>query len=178
MRTFLLLLALISISIGCDGQKKKASSSNSTETNYYFIRHAEKDLSDPSNRNPNLTEEGEARAERWRDYFKDKEIDAVYSTNYLRTMRTAEPTARAIGVTIQKYNPSELYSEDFQKATKGKNVVVVGHSNTTPGFANKASGKTASFAPIDESEYYHLYQVSLSEEDGVVTKNTASIKLD
>lgn len=182
MRKIVLLLVLATFSVSCDGQKNKSESTNNEfVTNYYFIRHAEKNLSDPSDSNPDLTAEGEARAERWKDYFADKDIDAVYSTDYIRTMRTAEPTAKANGVAIQNYDPSALYDEDFKTATLGQNVVVVGHSNTTPNFANMALGEGQSFNAIDESEYFHLYHVSLLEEndnEGEVKKSNVALKID
>jgi len=178
MRILLFLFVVTATTLSCDGQKKKESPSNTITTNYYFIRHAEKDLSDASNRNPDLTTEGEERAERWKAYFSDKDIDAVYSTDYIRTMRTATPTALANNVEIQIYNPSELFSEDFELATRGKNIVVVGHSNTTPNAANVALGTTY-FKDIDESEYFHLYHVQLvvNDETGEVidTKNAAIV---
>ncbi|HLU81326.1 MAG TPA: histidine phosphatase family protein, partial [Flavobacteriaceae bacterium] len=57
-------------------------------TTYYFIRHAEKDLSEPTNNDPHLTEEGLKRAAFWAKYFADKNIDKIYSTNYSRTIQT------------------------------------------------------------------------------------------
>ncbi len=174
MRNLLVLLVFIATAVGCDGQKKK----NKTQqvTNYYFIRHAEKDLSDPTNRNPDLTSEGEARAERWRDYFSDKEIDAVYSTKFTRTLETARPTAKANNLIIKGYDPKALYDEAFKLATTGLNVVVVGHSNTTPNFANAVYGEPDAFKEIDESEYYHLYHVQLvGEGQGIVKKMQALV---
>lgn len=151
------------LTVAC-GQDKKATTPKkaSNQTTYYFIRHAEKDLSDPSNRNPKLTTQGEERAQEWMNYFKDKNIEVVYSTSYERTMNTALPIANAAGLLINNYDPSELYSTDFQKETKGKNVVVVGHSNTTPAFVNKILGSTT-YSDIDESEYGHLYTVTVTD---------------
>ena len=42
---------------------------------------------------------------------------------------------------ILQYDPRKMYTEDFVTATKGKTVLIVGHSNTTPVFANKILGK-------------------------------------
>lgn len=162
-----LLLAVMSTACGQD-KKDTASHTANDQTTYYFIRHAEKDLSDPSNRNPKLTEQGEKRAQEWMSYFKDKNIQAVYSTNYERTMNTALPTANAAGLLIRNYNPAQLYSEEFQKATKGKSVVVVGHSNTTPYFVNKVLGEDR-YTDIDESEYGHIYTVTVVDGKAEVT---------
>ena len=107
---------------------------------YYLVRHAEKDRSDKTNSNPELTDLGHQRALRWSSVFENVTFDAVYSTNYLRTIATAKPTASAKGLEIQFYNPRELYSKDFQQETLGKTVLVVGHSNTTPQFVNAILG--------------------------------------
>lgn len=177
MRKLLVLLVLITVSVSCDGQKKNKATTEQV-TNYYFIRHAEKVLSDPSNSNPDLTPEGEARAERWKDFFTDKDIDAVYSTNYLRTMRTAEPTAKANSLAIKKYDPRALNDGAFKLATTGLNVVVVGHSNTTPNFANAVYGEPDAFKEIDESEYFHLYHVQLAGEGKDLVKKKEVLVID
>ena len=105
-------------------------------TTYYLIRHAEKDRSDPSNSNPELTLEGRQRSQRWSAVFERIALDAVYSTNYLRTIQTASPTAEAHHIAIQFYDPRALYSEEFKASTTGQNVLIVGHSNTIPELAN------------------------------------------
>ncbi|MDT0554558.1 SixA phosphatase family protein [Patiriisocius hiemis] len=135
----------------------KASKENTT---YYLIRHAEKDKSDAKNRDPHLTEKGMARATRWAAYFKDKNIDAVYSTPYHRTKETALPTANSLKLDIIEYNPRAMYSDSFKKATKGKNVLIVGHSNTTPQFTNLIIGKDA-FPSMSEDDNSSLYIVKI-----------------
>ena len=70
-----------------------SSCTSDETTTYYLIRHAEKDRTDNTNRNPHLNPEGEKRAQNWSTYFKDIKLDAVYSTNYNRTIQTATPTA-------------------------------------------------------------------------------------
>ncbi len=114
----------------------------------------------PSSHNPDLTKKGEQRATEWKAYFDDKKIDAIYSTNFKRTMNTARPTAIGNGLEIKTYNPSKLNSSSFKKNTKGKNVLVVGHSNTTAQFAN-AILKRNEAPEIDESDYGNLYIVRI-----------------
>lgn len=138
------------------------NSCNSDETTtYYFIRHAEKDRTDTSNKNPNLNLEGLERAEKWSSYFKNIELDAVYSTNYNRTQQTATPTATSKKLVIQSYNPSKMYDRIFQQNTKGKTVLVVGHSNTTPVFANKIIGEKK-YNNMNDHDNASLYIVQLS----------------
>jgi len=118
-----------------------AACSSDQTTTYYLIRHAEKDRTDKSNRNPNLTEKGLERSERWANYFATIEIDAVYSTNYKRTLQTATPTAKSKNLEIITYNPRKMYDSIFQQNTKAKKILIVGHSNTTPMFTNKILGE-------------------------------------
>ncbi|MBO6606774.1 phosphoglycerate mutase family protein [Psychroserpens sp.] len=146
----------------------------STETtHFYLIRHAEKDKSNPENRNPHLTEKGQERALKWREIFKHIEFDAVYSTQYHRTIETATPTAKANNLDIQFYDPRKLYSEAFKSATQGKTVLIVGHSNTTPAFVNAIIGQDK-YKSIDESNNGNLYIISINDAtiiDKVLTIN-------
>ena len=129
---------------------------------YYLIRHAEKDRSDKTNRNPELTEEGLQRAENWAKHFKDLKFDAVYSTDYNRTKQTAMPTATANNVELQFYNPSDMKIEEFIKNTKGKTVLIVGHSNTTPKFANGLLGEEK-YEDIADDNNANLYIVTITK---------------
>ena len=106
-------------------------------TTYYLIRHAEKDRTDKTNRNPNLNFDGERRAQNWAEYFKDVHLDAVYSTSYKRTIQTATPTSKIKKLKLQNYNPNKMYDSIFRSDTQGKTILIVGHSNTTPDFVNK-----------------------------------------
>lgn len=142
-------------------------------TTYYLIRHAEKDRSDKTNRDPELTRAGKKRAKRWQKYFKKVDFDAVYSSNYHRTKQTAQPTANKQKIEISIYDPRQLYSEDFQNETKGKTVLVVGHSNTTPSFVNKILGMKK-YEDMDDNNNSSLYIVTISKgktEDKVVNVN-------
>jgi len=130
-------------------------------TTYYFIRHAEKDRSDATNKNPNLIQKGLFRAAKWSYVLELVKFDAVYSTDYNRTKQTAQPTAEKNNVEITIYNPRELNSKGFIKNTKGKTVLVVGHSNTTPMFVNAVIGNKK-YESIDDSNNANLYIVTIS----------------
>ncbi len=132
-------------------------------TTYYFIRHAEKDRTDASNKNPNLNNTGKLRAANWSSVFSNIDFDMVFSTNYNRTIQTATPTAKNKDLEIQFYNPRDLFSKDFQLKTKGKTVLVVGHSNTTPQFVNKVLGKEK-YLDIDDSNNSNLYIITISNK--------------
>jgi len=141
-------------------------------TTYYFIRHAEKDRTDKTNKNPHLTDKGKSRAENWSVVFENVDFDLIYSTKYNRTVETTEPTATKQNLEIQYYSPSHLNNEDFSLNTKGKTVLVVGHSNTTPQFVNDILGKVA-YTDIDDKNNANLYILTLIGKN----KNSSLIKV-
>jgi len=138
--------------------------SNAQEvTTYYFIRHAEKLRVDKTDRNPNLNSKGLKRAKAWKEIFSNISFDAIYSTDYTRTRLTAKPTADSKNLPILIYNPRDLYSKAFQNQTKGKTILVVGHSNTTNVFANKVVG-FEKYQEIKDNNNSNLYIVTLTDK--------------
>jgi 2,3-bisphosphoglycerate-dependent phosphoglycerate mutase len=163
----LCFVLLTIVFVSCTNSEKKKSDSQadplaeSTETTiYYLIRHAEKDRNDPDNRDPELLPKGHERAKAWATYFSDKDLDLIYTTPYLRTMQTALYTASEQQIEPLQYDPAKLYSEEFQKNTKGKNVLVVGHSNTTPAFVNSILG-AEKYTDMDDKDNGSLFIVTI-----------------
>ena len=132
-------------------------------TTYYLIRHAEKNRTDKTNRNPNLNFDGEKRAQNWAEYFKDVHLDAVYSTSYNRTMQTATPASSVKKLEIQNYDPNKMYDSIFQRDTQGKTVLIVGHSNTTPAFVNKIIGEKK-YENMRDNDNASLYIVTITAD--------------
>lgn len=154
---FILLLAITFTLPSCAQDTEKA-----TETStFYFIRHAEKDRSDKTNRNPSLTQQGILRAAKWSLALQHAKFDAVYSTDYNRTKQTAQPTAEKNGLELTMYDPRNLDGKAFLEANKGKTVLVVGHSNTTPQFVNSVLGHEK-YPDIDDTNNANLYIVTVS----------------
>lgn len=159
------LILLLTLSISpLATQSLVAQEEKATDvTVYYCIRHADKDRSNPDDRNPNLTLQGNQRAQRWAKVFENVNFDAVYSTDYNRTQQTAAPTATAQNLTVNSYDPRDLFNEGFKKNTMGKTILVVGHSNTTPMFVNKVLG-SETYPWIEDSNYGALYIVTKKGE--------------
>lgn len=129
-------------------------------TTYYLIRHAEKT---DSSKNPDLSAIGLERAANWSRIFSEIPFDAVYSTDYKRTLQTATPTAEKNKKEIILYNPQSINLPDFKKETAGKTVLIVGHSNTIPAFANQLIGKKA-YADIEDTTFGNLYIITVSDD--------------
>jgi broad specificity phosphatase PhoE len=127
---------------------------------YYFIRHAEKLNIESSD--PELSIEGELRAKNWAEIFSNISFDAIYSTDYIRTRSTALPIAQSKDLELILYHPGKMDYDKFMSETKGKTVLIVGHSNTTPEFVNKIIG-IEKYQLIDHETYGNLYIVEITE---------------
>jgi len=152
----IVLTTLFTLPTGCKTAEKET-------TTYYLIRHAEKDRSDTSNKNPNLTEAGHERALRWASYFDDFDLDAVYSTEYNRTQQTAAPTAEMKALSVQSYDPRNLFDDEFKSVTINKTVLIVGHSNTTPAFVNAIVG-AQTYEDMADNDNSTLYKVMIADK--------------
>ena len=161
-KTILLLIVVSSLFVSCKDANKKIPFDKENTSVYYFIRHAEKNRSDSTNKNPSLTLQGLERANKWAVFFKDKNIAAVYSTNYKRTQQTALPIAKEQNLEIISYTAKELISEKFIANNKGKNIVIVGHSNTTPEQVNSLLGEKK-YEEIADSENNNVFIVTLNK---------------
>ncbi|RAJ24834.1 phosphohistidine phosphatase SixA [Gelidibacter algens] len=169
MTRYLISICFTLISISSFAQKEP----NSEVTTYFFIRHAEKDRSDTSEKDPHLTGEGHKRAQDWSIILQHIQFDAIYATNYYRTKETCQPTATKNNLEIITYNADTYFDSTFESATKGKTVLIVGHSNTIPEFVNAAIG-SKKYEHIDDANNGNLYIVTLTEgraTDVVLTIN-------
>ena len=136
--------------------------SHETCSTFYLIRHAEKVRVDKSENNPALNEKGILRAQNWKNYFLDKEISKIYSTDYKRTIRTAQPLAINNNIETIIYSTSDFKFDDFIKSNIGENTLVVGHSNTIPDFVNELINE-GYYTQIDDLNNSNLYVVSICD---------------
>ena len=137
---------------------------------YILLRHAEKDTSGIGSTmmkaDPPLAKEGEQRALRLPEVLKAYTPDAIYSTNYTRTKTTVASLAKKFNKEIELYDPKTLavFSEQLLQQ-KGKTIVIVGHSNTTPALVNLLI-KENKYATLDESVYNQLWIVTVTDGKG------------
>lgn len=133
-----------------------------TTTTYYLIRHAEKVRTNPADVNPDLNERGYLRAENWKKVFQHISFDAVYATNFIRTLKTIEPIAISNELEIQLYHPTKIDIHQFKETNQNKNVLIVGHSNTIPQFVNQLINQEK-YLEMDDAEFSHLYIVTIQD---------------
>lgn len=129
-------------------------------TTFILVRHAEKVMD--GSKNPALTEIGMQRAQRLVTLLAKTQVDAIYSTNFQRTLQTVSPLAKAKGLSISTYDPSGMIAIDKIFAEHaGHTVVICGHSNNIPSIVNylTASQKFNDFA---DDEYGNILIVTVS----------------
>lgn len=147
----------------------------------YLARHAEKVtadsqmiMDDPND--PQLTPAGQVRAEALADRLIDADITVIWSTDTTRTRSTAAPLAERLGLEVQIYDASDLEAFAAQlKTGAGSNVLVVGHSNTTPGLA-EALGADPGTPIVEKGEYDRLYVIDLTTGTGEIQRFGAASK--
>ncbi len=136
-------------------------------TTVILVRHAEKGPGP----DPALTRAGRARAEALVTAVRaalpeGARLHAALATNTLRAEETARPAADAygIGVTIVPLAGGiDAYFDEVVRRIReehaGQNVLVVGHSNTTPELAERLGGVNG--LSMSEAEYERLFIVKL-----------------
>lgn len=129
----------------------------------YLVRHAEKMADGTSD--PRLTDEGRARACNLANFFADKGLTHVLSTDYRRTQETATPVAKALGLKVEEYDPKHLPVLAMMIENRPGTYLIVGHSNTTPEMIRLLGGED--IGAWDEKEYDPFYEIHF--DGGVVT---------
>jgi broad specificity phosphatase PhoE len=127
----------------------------------FVVRHAERaDAASGGSpmmaSDPDLSEAGRTRAQGLASALKDAGITAIYTTQYKRTIQTAEPLAKALGLQPTVVDGGDLKGL-IEKLKGGGNALVVGHSNTV-GTVLEALGVKDPVRVADE-DYDNLFIV-------------------
>ncbi len=133
-----------------------------TQTTFLLVRHAEKAI-DGTN-NPPLSEAGLQRANNLAALLANQDIDALYSTPFVRTEATLTPIGRDKGMEVKNYDPyaGASWLPEALKEHSGGTIVISGHSNTIPELANALLGEEK-FEQFDDSDYSNLIIIVTDE---------------
>ncbi|GAB3267232.1 phosphoglycerate mutase family protein [Larkinella harenae] len=123
----------------------------------YIVRHAEKvSEADTSS----LTAVGFERAQDLAERLDDERISLILTTPYRRTQQTALPLAHQLNLPVESY-PAKPISAVVERVmwAKGKNILVVGHSNTILDIV-KGLGTKPSKSQIEADDFDNLFIVT------------------
>jgi phosphohistidine phosphatase SixA len=110
-----------------------------------------------------LTDAGRKRARLLSEILRDAQIAAVFTTEFRRTIETAQPTAdrfRLAATRVPNADPVELRKRIL--AMKQKAVLVVGHSNTLPALIRALGGPED--VTIAETEFDNLFLLHVNTD--------------
>src|SRR6476659_8873928 len=96
----------------------------------FIVRHAEKGST--GGKDPDLSVQGQKRADALAQILKDSKITAVFVTEFKRTQETAAPTAKAAHVSPTVVPANDIGAVVEKLRALNANAPVVGHGNTSP----------------------------------------------
>jgi len=132
-------------------------------TTIFIVRHAERDT---MQYDPPLTEAGRARAAALAHVLKDAGIQAVYTTQYIRTQQTAQPLADELRLKLQIIDADADHLTSYvrtvlrrvEKEHAGGRVLVVSHGNVIPLLLKELG--TIKDLTLGDEEYDNLFVVT------------------
>ncbi len=161
MKRLALVLALLATSL---------AAAPPAVTTVILVRHAEKASQEDDSP---LSVTGVERAKELARVLSGVKVDAIYTTQFKRTMDTAVPLGEALGITPVVRNTGKTYAIDLAKhildTHRGQTVLVVGHSNSTIDVM-KAFG-ASDVAAMADSQYDNLFV--LTDVEGAAPKVVA-----
>jgi len=156
----LALIALLSPTAFPSGSNDVAQSSMTV----ILVRHAEKKIVEPENKDPDLSSAGLARAQELVRMFGNAGITAIYATQYKRTQHTVKPLADKLGLPITQVEAkktSELVKQ-IRSRNAGQVIFIAGHNNTVPEIIAALGGPQLPIIP--EEEFDNLYILTVQSD--------------
>lgn len=146
----LLLLAFTSSGLAQNG-------TSTQPTTLILVRHAEKQIVPPENKDPDISPAGQIRAIELARMFGNAGIGAIYATQYKRTQQTVQPLAEKTGVTVNKIeakNTADLVKQ-IRANNAGQVVFIAGHNNSVPEIIAAFGGPQMPIIP--ETDFDNVY---------------------
>jgi broad specificity phosphatase PhoE len=148
----------------------RAVSAQQASTVVVVVRHADKDTIPKAD--PHLTVAGVARANALAAALADAGVQAIITTELLRSRETARPLAEARRLTTTTVPHGSDIAQHAQavaaavRKLRGKTVLVVGHGETVGPIIQALGGPA--IPEVCAYEYSNLYTLVLDENDRAV----------
>jgi broad specificity phosphatase PhoE len=131
-------------------------------TTVILVRHAEKRIVPPENKDPDISAAGQARAKELARMFGDAGITAIYATQYKRTQQSAKPLADKLGIEVKTFDAKKTPDliKEIHARNMGQVIFIVGHNNTVPEIIAALGGPQ--LPTIPEPEFDNLYILTVT----------------
>jgi phosphohistidine phosphatase SixA len=159
----LILIALLTVTALPAG----VHATDQPPTTLILVRHAEKLIVPPENKDPDLSLAGQARAQELVRMFGDAGIAAIYATQYKRTQQTVQPLADKLALTVNRVDAKETAQlvKQIRSRNAGQVVFIAGHNNSVPEIIAAMGGPHLPIIP--ETEYDNLYILTVYGDGAV-----------
>ena len=156
----LVLIALLSSTALPSG----ASAVGQSSTTVILVRHAEKKIVEPENKDPDLSPAGLARAQELMRIFGNTGITAIYATQYKRTQQTVKPLADKLGLPVTQVEAKKTAElvKQIRARNAGQVIFIAGHNNSVPEIIAALGGPQLPIIP--EEEFDNLYILTVQSD--------------
>jgi len=163
-----IFVAALMLSVPGVPQVFAQSPPNQAPVTIVLVRHAEKEVVPPENKDPNLSLAGQARAQELARMFGAAGITSIYATQYKRTQQTVKPLADKLGLTAKQVEAQKTPDliKQIRAAKPGDVVFLAGHNNSVPEIIAALGGPKLPIIP--ETEYDNLFIMTV-QSDGIAT---------
>lgn len=154
------LLSPSAFSLGTDDHSKDGSQSMTV----ILVRHAEKMIVPPENKDPDLSPAGQARAQELARVFGETGIAAIYATQYKRTQQTVKPLADKLGLAVTQVEAKKTPElvKQIRARNAGQVIFIAGHNNSVPEIIAALGGPQLPIIP--EEEFDNLYILTVRSD--------------
>src|SRR6266550_8197086 len=173
-----LAVAALAVVAGCVTAQVPSSSQSTAQTSspapagdsiagattVYLVRHGEKTTFAPRDPDPDISDQGKRRADALAKRLKDSGVTTIIVSQFKRTGQTAEPLAKALGVTPEMITAGLAGGADSVAAAvmrhHGEKILVVGHTNTIPLIIAALGGPQ--LPHLCDAEYSNLFVMNIA----------------
>lgn len=155
---WILIGLLLCLVVACGGGDGSVSAAHDFTT-VFIVRHAEKAVGEGDD--PNLSQEGQQRAQRLGWMLSQAGVTHLYATQYKRTQQTLQPLAEQSHLEIAVIQANDLAGlvDRVRRESRGGTAAIAGHSNTVPMIIRELG--VPNEIVITEEQYDGLFVVTL-----------------
>lgn len=154
------LFALLSAA----GLSAGVSAVDTPSTIVILVRHAEKAIVPPENKDPDLSLAGLARTQELVKMFGNSGIAAIYATQFKRTQQTVKPLAEKVGIPVTQVEAKKTAElvKQIRAQNAGQVIFIAGHNNTVPEIIAAFGGPQLPIIP--ETDFDNLYILTVQSD--------------